>query len=142
MHNGGRLREARDCPQSCDPAGLVIPRLGPVCRAMYPVPVLIDSADQSVTESQDDSQKTLTEWVPVEHVGANSESTLPVPSETRIVERTSFPLEIRIGPERHGYVYTLHFPSGVYRCQRGSDWANDGDRLFLCKETSGWPPRP
>ena len=114
-----------------------------MCRAMYPVPMLIDSADQSVTESQDDSQTTLREWAPVEHgyVGASSESTT-VPSETQIVERTSFPLEIRIGPERHGYVYTLHFPSGVYRCQRGSDWANDGDRLFLCKETSGWPPRP
>ena len=90
------------------------PRTGPVCRAI---------ADQSVTESQDDSQKTLTEWAPVEHA-----------------ERTSFPLEIRIGPERHGYVYMLHFPSGVYRCERGSDWANSGDRLFLYRTTGG--PRP
>ena len=53
---------------------------------------------------------------------------------------SSFPLEIRIGPERHGYVYMQNFPSGVYRCERGSDWANFGDRLFLYRTTSG--PRP
>ena len=53
---------------------------------------------------------------------------------------SSFPLEIRIGPERHGYEYMLHFPSGVYRCERGSDWANFGDRLFLYRTTGG--PRP
>ena len=56
-------------------------------------------------------------------------------------ERTSFPLEIRIGPESHGYVCTFNFPLGVYRCERGSDWAKVGDRLFLYKETIS-PPRP
>ena len=110
MHNGGGSEKHVTVPSAV--AG---PRTGPVCRAM---------ADQSVTESQDDSQKTRTEWGPVEHA-----------------ERTSFPLEIRIGPESHGYVYTLHFPSGVYRCERGSDWAKAGDRLFLYKETFS-PPRP
>ena len=121
MHNGGGSEKHVTVPSAV--AG---PRTGPVCRAMYPV--LIDMADQSVTESQD-SQTTLTEWGPVEH------------AETWIVERTSFPLEIRIGEERFGYVYTLHFPSGVYRCERGSDYANAGDRLFLYKETFS-PPRP
>ena len=33
------------------------PRTGPVCRAMFPVP--IQSVDRSVTESEDDSQVTL-----------------------------------------------------------------------------------
>ena len=116
MHNGGGSEKHVTVPSAV--AG---PRTGPVCRAMYPV--LIDMADQSVTESQD-SQTTLTEWGPVEHA-----------------EQTSFPLEIRIGPESHGYVYTLHFPSGVYRCERGSDDANAGDRLFLYKDTIS-PPRP
>ena len=84
----------------------------------------------------------------MEHVDMDEEMRVPsetrivevVPVETRIVE-VSFPLKLRIGPARHRYVYTLHFPSGVYRCDRGSDWANNGDRLFLYKETFS-PPRP
>ena len=82
----------------------------------------------------------------MEHVDMDEEMRVPsetqivevVPAETRIVE-VSFPLEIRIGPERHGYVCMLHFPSGVYRCERGSDYANAGDRLFLYKETFSLP---
>ena len=91
------------------PSAVAGPRTGPVCRAMYPV--LIDSADQSVTESQDDSQVTLTEWAPVEHVDMDEEMRVPsetrivevVPAETRIVE-VSFPLEVRIGPKSKCYV--------------------------------------
>ena len=42
-----------------------------------------------------------------------------------------YPRVIRIGPARNNYVYRLHFVSGVYRCDRGSDWALGRDRLFL-----------
>ena len=84
---------------------------------MYPV---INMAQLSITESQ-------------------AETALAVPMD--LVPSETFPPEIRIGPERHGYVYTLHFPSGVYLCERGSEWANAGDRLFLYKDTSS-QPRP
>ena len=86
---------------------------------MYPV--MVDMARLLITESQ-----------------AESASEAPmdlVPSETK------FPPKIRIGPERHGYVYTLRFPSGVYLCERGSEWAHTGNRLFLHKDTIS-PPRP
>ena len=47
---------------------------------------------------------------------------------------------IRIGPARHNYVYRLHFPSGVYLCDRGSEWARYGNRLFLFRNTLGPGP--
>ena len=47
---------------------------------------------------------------------------------------------IRIGPARHNYVYGLRFASGVYLCDRGSDWARYGNRLFLFRNTLGPAP--
>ena len=48
---------------------------------------------------------------------------------------------IRIGPEHHSYVYRLHFPSGVYRCDRCSEWGGQaGDRLFLFQNAAGPGP--
>ena len=47
---------------------------------------------------------------------------------------------IRIGPPRHNYVYRLHFHSGVYRCDRGNEWALMGDRLFLFRNPDGPGP--
>ena len=47
---------------------------------------------------------------------------------------------IRIGPVRHNYVYRLHFPSGVYQCDRGSEWGRCGERLFLFRNTHGPGP--
>ena len=81
MHNGGGSEKHVTVPSAV--AG---PRTGPVCRAM---------ADQSVTESQDDSQKTRTEWGPVEHA-----------------ERTSFPLEIRIWARESRLCVHAAFPLG------------------------------
>ena len=49
-----------------------------------------------------------------------------------------FPARIRIGPVHHHYDYELHFPSGVYRCGRPSDWGHDGNLLLLFKD-SDWP---
>ena len=49
------------------------------------------------------------------------------------------PPTIRIGPERHNYVYRLHFPSGVYRCDRCSEWGQAGDRLFLFRNAAAGP---
>ena len=60
----------------------------------------------------------------------------PVPSTIVAV----FHPTIRIGPERHNYVYQLHFASGVYRCERCSDWGLAGDRLFLFRNPSGPGP--
>ena len=45
--------------------------------------------------------------------------TNPVPATLVAV----YPRVIRIGPARHNYVYMLHFVSGVYRCDKGSQWA-------------------
>ena len=47
---------------------------------------------------------------------------------------------IRIGPVRHNYVYRLQFPSGVYLCDKGSDYGRFGDRLFLFRNTLGPGP--
>ena len=47
---------------------------------------------------------------------------------------------IRIGLARHSYVYRLHFLSGVYLCDRGSEWARYGNRLFLFRNTLGPGP--
>ena len=92
---------------------------------MWPVPV--HSADRKVTDSEEDSRVALTDWQ-------------WAPVEEGYVGRRALPLRIRIGPERHGYVYRLRYSSGVYQCERGSDWANVGDRLFLYRTPGG--PRP
>ena len=119
MHNGGcskKLPSVVTGPRTCP-----VPTADRMEDQSAVYPVMVDMARLSITESQ-----------------AESASVAPmdlVPSETR------FPPEIRIGPERSGYVYTLHFPSGVYLCERGSEWANAGDRLFLCKDTTS-QPRP
>ena len=48
---------------------------------------------------------------------------------------------IGIGPARHNYVYRLHFASsGVYRCDRCSEWGLAGDRLFLFRNAAGPGP--
>ena len=47
--------------------------------------------------------------------------------------------EIRIGPERHNYVYQLHVLSGVYRCVRPSDWGAAGEVLCLFRTPRGEP---
>ena len=60
----------------------------------------------------------------------------PVPSTLVAV----FHPTIRIGPVRHNYVYRLHFPSGVYRCDRRSEWGYVGDRLFLFRNPYGPGP--
>ena len=59
------------------------------------------------------------------------------------VASRNFPTAIRIGPVRHAYNYTMHelHPEGpVYRCSRGSDWCNDGERLFLFQGEDGSGP--
>ena len=60
----------------------------------------------------------------------------PVPSTLVAV----FHPTIRIGPVRHNYVYRLHFASGVYRCDRCSEWGLADDRLFLFRNASGPGP--
>ena len=47
---------------------------------------------------------------------------------------------IRIGPARNNYVYHLHFASGVYQCERDSEWGVVGDRLFLFRNAAGPGP--
>ena len=59
------------------------------------------------------------------------------PPDTQVT--LALPAEIRIGPKRHGYMYELHFPSGVYRCCRHSDWGTDKDVLFLFKDPAYGP---
>ena len=61
----------------------------------------------------------------------------PVPATIVAVH----PETIRIGPERNGYVYRLLFrASGVYRCDRRSEWGAVGERLFLFMNTEGPGP--
>jgi len=62
---------------------------------------------------------------------------VPPPPDTQVT--LALPAEIRIGPKRHGYMYELHFPSGVYRCCRHSDWGADKDVLFLFKDPAYGP---
>ena len=48
---------------------------------------------------------------------------------------------IRIGLARHNYVYHLHFASGVYQCERCSEWGVVGvHRFFLFKNAAGPGP--
>ena len=68
--------------------------------------------------------------------GAMALALLPVPGALVAV----FHPTIRIGPVRHNYIYQLHFPSGVYRCERCSEWGLAGDRLFLFRNASGPGP--
>ena len=63
---------------------------------------------------------------------------LPVPNVAGL--GAVFHPTIRIGPVRHNYIYQLHFPSGVYRCERCSEWGLAGDRLFLFRNASGLRP--
>ena len=58
----------------------------------------------------------------------------------RNVFRMSFPPRIiRIGPEKHGYVYT-YVGNGTYKCRRGSDWKGINEVLWLMKEHDVNPP--
>ena len=64
---------------------------------------------------------------------------VPVPVPGTLVQ--VYHPTIRIGPERHNFVYHLHFASGVYRCDRCSDWGVVGvHRLFLFKNPTGPGP--
>ena len=48
---------------------------------------------------------------------------------------------LRIGPARHGYVYTLLHPGvypGLWKCDRGSDWARPSEVLFLFQTGGFW----
>ena len=72
--------------------------------------------------------------------GAMALSLLPVPNVAGLGVVAVHPPTIRIGPERHNYVYRLHFPSGVYRCDRCSEWGQAGDRLFLFQNAAGPGP--
>ena len=68
--------------------------------------------------------------------GAMAVALLPVPGALVAVHHPT----IRIGPARHNYVYRLHFPSGVYRCDRCSEWGGQaGDRLFLFRNAAAGP---
>ncbi len=62
---------------------------------------------------------------------------VPPPPDTHCQVTLALPAEIRIGPKRHNYKYELHFPSGVYRCCRHSDWGADKEVLFLFKDPYG-----
>ena len=64
----------------------------------------------------------------------------PAPSAVLALAAPGFHPVIRIGPVRHNYVYRLHFPSGVYRCDTYSQWGRVGDRLFLFKNPDGPVP--
>ena len=94
-------------------AGPVVLRLGHA-MATYPVVISVGQGEEPPAETQ-----------------------LALPEETQLALPVSeeFPAQIRIGPERHNYVYDLRFTSGVYQCCRCSDWGNDGDRLFLFKNS-------
>ena len=90
--------------------------------AMYPVVIPGGQGEEPPAETQ----LALPEETP------GSAEQLAVPGEPP----AAFPAQIRIGPERHNYVYDLRFTSGVYQCCRCSDWGNDGrDRLFLFKNS-------
>ena len=43
----------------------------------------------------------------------------------------------RIGPERHGYVYT-RMTAGLWKCRRGSDWKQHAEVLFLVNNNGYW----
>ena len=47
------------------------------------------------------------------------------------------PSVIRSGPQRHGYVYT-YVGDGTYKCERGSDWKDNNEVLWLMKEHDAW----
>ena len=52
--------------------------------------------------------------------------------------QSSLPTSLRIGPERHHYNYTLHQSDPpIYVCEKGSEWAASGEKLFLLKAASG-----
>ena len=81
-------------------------------------------------------------FVQVEQVGAMA---FPVPTGPIVpaVPATVvgvFHPVIRIGPERHSYVYRLHSNSGWYLCDRRSEWGSVGDRLFLFMNPEGPGP--
>ena len=47
------------------------------------------------------------------------------------------PSTIRIGPNKHGYVY-IYVGNGIYKCRRGSDWCGTNEVLWLIKEDGHW----
>ena len=48
--------------------------------------------------------------------------------------KTAAPHKLRIGPEKHKYVYT-RLTDVAYKCRRGSEYATAGHVLFPCKVT-------
>ena len=52
-----------------------------------------------------------------------------------------FAQRLRIGPARHGYVHALLHPGvclGIWKCDRGSDWARPSEVLFLFQTGGFW----
>ena len=68
----------------------------------------------------------------------NAGAIVPVPVPAALVQ--IYHPVIRTRPARHNYVYGLHFASGVYLCDRGSEWARYGHRMFLFRNTLGTGP--
>ena len=55
---------------------------------------------------------------------------------SRVVMRT-LPTSLRIGPKKYHYEYKI-LDSYFYKCGRGSDWAQEGEVLFLLVDTKGY----
>ena len=53
------------------------------------------------------------------------------------VESRTLPTSFRIGPVKHHYDYRI-LDTNFYQCVRGSDWAQEGEVLFLVPDTKGY----
>ena len=66
---------------------------------------------------------------------------LPYGSGPAIVPFPMPTQRFRIGSKQHGYVYN-EVGRNVFKCERGSDWARQGQLLFLfrihCPQTTYW----
>ena len=133
--------------QRCDPTGLVITSFRYTCD---PIRLVITDAiaaaqpDAGVWSESAGCETLRVPYFPVPTVGTlcamdpNAGAIVPVPVPATLVQ--IYHPTIRIGPARHNYVYGLRFNSGVYLCDRGSEWARYGNRLFLFRNTLGPGP--
>ena len=53
-----------------------------------------------------------------------------------VARPASTPDRLRIGKETHGYIYAK-VVEGIYKCERGSDWKEEGQLLWLFKHENG-----
>ena len=69
---------------------------------------------------------------------ATGELAEQMPTETMpdTKDKKATPEKVRIGPEKHHYVYT-RLTNVAYKCRRGSDYARAGHVLFLSRTSSG-----